>query len=93
MVSACSDAALVVSVGPGLDLRVGDNLDSRNDPPNKERSAGQDRSGAPSHWASWWANQWDKHGTSGHWDLGHPSSRKNTNNSIIDDLQLTVDCK
>ena len=41
MVSACSDAALVVSVGPGLDLRVGDNLDSRNDPPNKERSTGQ----------------------------------------------------
>ena len=55
MVSACSDAALVVSVGPGLDLRVGDNLDSRNDPPNKERSAGQDRSGAPPHWASCWA--------------------------------------
>ena len=27
----------LVSVGPVLDCRVGDNLDSRNDAPNKER--------------------------------------------------------
>ena len=38
MVTACSDAALV-SVGPVLDSWVGDNLDSRNDRPNKERPA------------------------------------------------------
>ena len=82
MVSACSDAALVVSVGPGLDLRVGDNLDSRNDRPNKERSPGpgveQSLLTGPASGLITRINRED------------PSSKENTNNSRLDDLQLIV---